>query len=195
MVLKRVLEQSKYLAQSVTQPGDIAIDCTCGNGNDTLYLAELVGSKGRVYGFDIQEQALNNTKELLKSHEIKHVELIQDGHEHVADYVDEAYKGKVSCAMFNLGYLPKGDKEITTKGETTLQAIEALFPLLRVNGLIILVVYSGHEEGQAEMEDLLSYVKGIDQKVAQVLMYRFLNQRNHAPFIIAIEKVKLIENN
>ena len=42
--------------------GDICIDATAGNGHDTLLLAELVGASGSVIAFDIQEQAVQETK-------------------------------------------------------------------------------------------------------------------------------------
>ena len=42
--------------------GDYVVDATIGNGYDTLFLAKLVKESGHVFGFDIQEQALINTK-------------------------------------------------------------------------------------------------------------------------------------
>ena len=47
------------------QDGDLCIDATMGNGNDTLLLSRLCGSTGKVLAFDIQEQALNATRERL----------------------------------------------------------------------------------------------------------------------------------
>jgi hypothetical protein len=35
---------------------------------------------------------------------------------------------------------------------------------------------------------LLEYVQRLDQQQAHVLRYEFINQINHPPFIIAIEK-------
>ncbi len=62
--------------------GHIALDCTVGNGKDTLNLVRLVGEKGKVYGFDIQEKAIINTeKKLQKLNLDKNVILINDGHE------------------------------------------------------------------------------------------------------------------
>lgn len=190
MVLKRVLDYSKYLAEQVVKPGDIVIDCTCGNGHDTLFLANLVGKTGYVYGFDVQEIAIERTEERLTMANIYQVELILDGHEHLDRYIKPQHRGKIKCAMFNLGYLPNSNKEVTTSGETTIQAIESLLPLLAQHGLIILVVYSGHEEGQREKDLLLHYLKTLDQKQAHVLKYQFVNQQNNAPFVLAIEKMK-----
>ncbi len=52
----------RRLMKDYVKPGDMTLDCTIGNGNDTLLLAKLVGPMGRVYGFDIQEKAIENTK-------------------------------------------------------------------------------------------------------------------------------------
>lgn len=190
MVLKRVLEFSKHLAKQVIKPGDVVIDATTGNGHDTLFLANCVGPTGHVYGFDIQDLAIERTKLRLNEEKIKHVTLIQDGHENLERYLAPEHKGHIRCTMFNLGYLPQSDKQITTTGTTTIQAIQAILSNLAIHGLIILVVYSGHEEGQKEKEDLLHFVRGLDQKMVQVLQYQFINQRNHAPFVVAIEKIK-----
>lgn len=42
------------------------IDLTCGNGYDTLFLSNLAGISGCVKAFDIQEEAIERTKKLLK---------------------------------------------------------------------------------------------------------------------------------
>lgn len=189
-MLEHVLDYSKTLVRKVTGEGDIAIDCTMGNGHDTLFLAKLVGPKGKVYSFDIQAQALSNTRQLLQTEKIEHVELLLTGHEKLLDYIPKSEWGKISSAMFNLGYLPKGDKSIITTGETTIQALKALLQILKPRGIIVLVIYSGHPGGTEEMLAVMDYVKALDQKQVQVLQYRFINQTNHAPFIIALEKIK-----
>lgn len=190
MVLKRVLDFSKLLAKEVLRPGDIAIDGTTGNGHDTVFLAQCVGESGTVYGFDIQALAIERTRRRLQEAHIENVKLIADGHEHLDRYIAPEHRGHIRCAMFNLGYLPHSDKQITTTGKTTIAAIQALFPLLAPHGLIILVVYTGHAEGKKEKEDLLAYLKTLDQRKAQVLCYRFINQKNDAPFVLAIEKLR-----
>ena len=47
------------------QEGDLCIDATMGNGNDTLLLSRLCGSTGKVFAFDIQEHS-----EAMRSHGI-----------------------------------------------------------------------------------------------------------------------------
>ena len=185
MKLERILPFAKTLIKQHIQDDSIVIDATCGNGNDTLFLAEQVPN-GKVFGFDIQKEAIEHTKEKIAS--FKHVTLIHDGHENILNDIPSDIIGNVDAAIFNLGYLPKGDKTIVTKPETTIQAIESIFKLLSTEGIIVLVIYHGHKEGQIERDELLRYLENFDQNKAHILKYQFINQVNHAPFICAIEK-------
>lgn len=183
-MLDRVLDVGKKYAIEVIEDGNIAIDATIGNGYDTVFLSELNKLK-KIYGFDIQETAIETTKEKIsKVNTTTDVELILDGHEYVKQYVKESVK----IAFFNLGYLPSGDKNITTLPDTTLIAIENICKLLEKRGRIIITVYHGHENGKVERDALLDYVSELDQKHFNVLQYQFINQKNNAPFLIVIEK-------
>ena len=72
------------IIRSQAEEGGYYIDATMGKGNDTLFLCELAGEKGKVLAFDIQQEALDVTKELLKTHgKEMQAELILDGHEHI----------------------------------------------------------------------------------------------------------------
>lgn len=187
MKLQRVLQYAKYLLTQSIENGEIAVDATAGNGHDTLFLAELVGENGHVYSFDIQQDAINATINRLKENGFEtRATVVLDGHQHVKKYISEEIAG----AVFNLGYLPGADHEIITKGETTIQAIESLLHLLKVDGMIVLVIYHGHEGGKSERDAVLNYVSNLPQKYVHVLKYEFLNQKNDPPFIVAIEKTK-----
>lgn len=189
MKLDRVLPFAHQLLEKCVHTGDLAIDATMGNGHDTVYLANLVGENGKVYSFDIQREAFLSTEKKLKDKQLQdRVILSLCGHEKLESVIPADYIGKVTGAIFNLGYLPGGDKSIVTTAETTIQAIEQLLTLMAPEGIIVLVIYHGHPEGAIERDQLLSYVHSIDQKRAHVLQYRFLNGINHPPFIIAIEK-------
>ena len=61
MKLERILPFAKTLINQHIQDDSIVIDATCGNGNDTLFLAEQVPN-GKVFGFDIQKKLLNIQK-------------------------------------------------------------------------------------------------------------------------------------
>lgn len=49
-------------------------------------------------------------------------------------------------ARYNLGWLPGGDKSITTKLEDTLESIEAAKRLVKHGGMISVMLYRGHAE-------------------------------------------------
>lgn len=189
MKLEKILKFASTLVKLTTKEGDIVVDATVGNGKDTLFLAQLVKTKGRVYGFDIQHQAIENTHKLLTDHFIDNVFLNEIGHEHILDSIPKKHHKQISCAIFNLGYLPHGDHRITTTYETTIEAIKQLLMILKVSGIIVLVVYPGHPEGKKEKDELIKFVSNLNQKEVQVLEYRFMNQINDAPFIIALEKL------
>lgn len=191
MILKRVLPFAHSLLEAVVKEGDIAIDATVGNGHDTVLLAKLVGNSGKVYGFDIQQQAIENTVQRLEENNLHdRVELFLKSHDEVSNVIPNDDCQKITAAIFNLGYLPGGDKTIVTNPDSTISALKQLLTIIAPGGIIVLVVYHGHPEGQIERDSLLEFVATIDQKQAHVLQYQFLNQINHAPFIIAIEKIK-----
>ncbi|WP_391202730.1 class I SAM-dependent methyltransferase [Psychrobacillus sp. L4] len=187
MKLKRVLPFAKELLTSVIEPGDFVVDATAGNGHDTLFLAKLVGEAGHVYAFDVQPEAIQSTEEkLVEANLLSRATLILDGHENVSKYIQK----EIAAAIFNLGYLPGSDLQIVTKGNSTIQAVASLLEMLKVGGLIILVVYSGHPGGKEEKDALMDYVMQLPHSYTHVLCYQFLNQQNNPPFIVAIEKMK-----
>lgn len=187
--MDQILPFAKILLEKTVKTGDVVVDATIGNGHDTLFLAKLVGEAGQVYGFDIQKEALEATVERLKEHnQSKQTILIHDGHENLENHIHPSHFGKITGAIFNLGYLPGSDKGIVTKPETTIAAIEQLLNLMAPEGIIILVIYHGHEGGTDERDGLLDFCGQLDQKIAHVLQYQFINQKNNPPFIVAIEK-------
>lgn len=191
MKLQRVLQYAQFLLKETVETGDIVVDATAGNGYDTTFLAQLVGENGHVFAFDVQQQAIESTnKRLTEAGMANRVSTILDGHENVVQYVQQP----ISAAIFNLGYLPGSEHQIITKPNTTLQAIESLLKLLKVGGMIVLVVYYGHEGGKEERDQVIEYVSNLPQKKVHVLRYEFINQKNDPPFIIALEKVAEITN-
>lgn len=189
MTLKRILPFSKFLLSSVLNEGDIAVDATIGNGHDTVFLAKQVGSTGHVYGFDIQAEAVKQTQANVLKHGVQDwVTIFQKSHADCHDAIPASVHGAIKAAVFNLGYLPGGDKSIVTTADTTITAIEKLLDMLQPGGLIVLVIYHGHDEGKRERDALLAFAENIDQAAANVLRYQFINQKNNPPFIIALEK-------
>lgn len=129
-----------------------AIDATCGNGHDTEFLCRLNFDK--VFGFDIQAQAINATQERL-AHAQLNATLIQSGHENINTHVTD----KIDCVMFNFGYLPSTDKSITTKSTTSVKALETVIEKLSDNGLISLMCYPGHPEGATETSAIKTWME------------------------------------
>lgn len=182
--LTKVTDINKLYLEKIINKGDIVVDATMGNGYDTVFLSKLVGESGKVYSFDIQELALKSTSEKLEKESIKNVELILDGHENILNYVKE----KISCVIFNLGYLPKGNHSIITKPNTTIKAINNSLNILKENGIVSICIYSGHVGGNEEKEEVYNFVRKINQNDFNVLHTKFINQINNPPELILIEK-------
>ena len=157
----------------------IGCDMTLGRGNDTVFLASICK---HVYSFDIQKEAIDYCKDTIKNTNITY---ICDSHENIKKYVNTG----VDFVMYNLGYLPKGDKSITTNSSSTIKSINEVLDLLNIGGIITIGVYTGHDNGK-EAKDVESYLLTLDQKKYNVLKYDFINRINNSPYLIAIEKIK-----
>lgn len=164
--------------------GEVAVDFTMGNGNDTLFLSKAVGEGGRVYAFDIQPKALESTRErLVKEGAPENYTLICASHHRVKEFVKEPIK----AGMFNLGYLPGGEKTLTTLRETTFAAVEAAIELLLPDGVLIVAIYPGHEEGELEGNMLREYFKILSRFRICVSEFRILNSPS-SPYFFLVEK-------
>lgn len=184
-LLGSVTELSKFFMSQVIKPGDYVIDATAGNGYDTLFLANLVLDKGKVFSFDIQKQAIESTRNLLMKEGILYrVTLYHMNHIYIKEYVHDKIKG----AMFNLGYLPGGDHSITTKGHSTITALKQVLELLLSGGLVSICLYYGHLEGRKELKEVLSFIQTLDYKVYNVVKIDPYNKIHHPPKLVIIEK-------
>jgi tRNA A58 N-methylase Trm61 len=179
-----VLEVARKLIRERVGEGETVIDATMGNGNDTLFLAQLVGETGRVIAYDIQPLAMEKTRQRLEREGVlQRVQLQLASHEEMANLDVSA-----GAIMFNLGYLPGGDKEITTQAASTVRAIEAGLKILRPGGIMTVMIYWGHPAGQVEKEAVEAYCQTLSQLDYLVLKYQYINQQNQAPFLLAIER-------
>ncbi|MBQ7337963.1 MAG: class I SAM-dependent methyltransferase [Clostridia bacterium] len=178
-----LLNLHKQFILTHLREGDTAVDFTMGNGHDTAFLSKTVGEHGHVYAFDIQEQALTSTAKTLREEGCpENYTLIHDSHHKVADYVKEPYR----AGMFNLGYLPGGDKRITTMRETTLPAIEAAVALLAPDGILNIAVYPGHAEGEAEGKMICDYLSSLSRYRVCATLVKILNSPT-SPYFIMVE--------
>lgn len=186
MSLLNSLTFAQHLLRQHLKTGDMVLDGTAGNGNDTLFLAQCVGNTGHVYAFDIQEVALFHTAERLQQHSMRErVKLIHAGHERVAEFVPHS----LAAAMFNFGYLPHGDVNITTLPETSIAAVDATLQLLQSHGILAAVLYHGHAQGKIETPALLDYASQLSASQYRVLRYELVNQNNCPPIALMIEKL------
>lgn len=146
-----LVDLAKQFISEVLRQGDIGLDATVGNGHDTLFLAQQVGSLGRVYGFDVQAAAISRTKERVFDAGLQDtVTLFQTGHENLAVVLKSKKVPHVMGAMFNLGYLPSSDKSIQTLPETTLFALQGCLDVLKPEGRMTIIAYPGHAGGEVE---------------------------------------------
>ena len=178
-----LLELHKYFIRNHLHPGDVAVDFTMGNGHDTEFLSKTVGESGHVYAFDIQEQALASTARRLREAGCpENYTLIHDSHQYVKNYVKTPFR----AGMFNLGWLPGGDKSITTLRESTMPAVEAAIELMDRNAILNIAVYPGHAEGDAEGRMLCDYLSGVSRHKICATQVKILNSPT-SPYFIVIE--------
>lgn len=183
------LRSARWIAadvlHQVVRPGDTVIDATLGNGHDTVMLAELVGEAGHVYGFDIQPDAVERTAQRLTESGLRdRCTLYAEGHQHIAEKVS----APIRAAVFNLGWLPGGDKSVTTLWDTTHTAISAALALLEKGGVCTVCAYPGHEAGDHERHALMDWLSTLRPQEYNVLHHRFLNAGPGAPECFVIQK-------
>lgn len=185
-----VLSFAHQLIEKRLQAGEPALDATIGNGNDTLFLAKTVGARGHVYGFDVQQAALDRTRLRLQeaSFPSDSYTLFQQSHAQLDQHLPKKCHGRIGAVTFNLGYLPGGDTSIITQKTETLSALKTACKWLRSKGLITIVLYPGHAGGKSEATAVRAWAMHLPQAQFQVLCYQMINQPTTVPYLIAIEK-------
>ena len=165
----------KYL-NGILNKDMICVDMTMGNGNDTLFLVKRVKF---VYAFDIQVEAITNTRKKLQNYD--NYRLILDSHDNIDQYVNEG----IDVVMFNLGYLPGSESNLVSKSETTIKAIEKAYQLLKKGGYISIIAYRGHKGGLSEYHAIEKLIKDNDYQVIE----RYISYTsNTEPILIMIRK-------
>ncbi|MCM1578117.1 MAG: methyltransferase domain-containing protein [Ruminococcus sp.] len=181
------LEISKAVIAEKVKEGDLCIDATAGNGNDTVFLAELAGDTGHVIAFDIQQRAVESTLALLREKGLdKRAEVHLESHDNMDKY---ASPGTVSCITFNFGWLPGGDHSIHTEAETSIAAVKKALTLLKPGGVISMILYYGRDTGFEEKNALTEFVGTIDSGEFTVVTAEFSNRPNCPPLPIFIIRV------
>jgi len=173
------------------KPGHCVVDATCGNGNDTLVLAQIVmegGEAGCVIAMDRQQQALYATRQLLEQHlSGKWVSRILFYEQCHSSFPTQIGKESVALIVYNLGYLPGGNKHLTTLPTTTMQSLEAALPLVMPGGAISITCYPGHEAGKVEEEQLVKFTAALDPQKWSCCHHRWVNRRD-GPSLLLIQR-------
>ena len=166
--------------------GDVAIDATAGNGHDTRFLADAVGASGQVLAFDVQEAAMQSTRERLREAVLgERVEFHLTSHARMAEFADAE---SVAVVMFNLGYLPGEDHALATEADETLRALDAAACVLKSGGLISVVCYPGHAQGADESAAVEHWINDCARDGWRVAKYAMLGTKSPAPFLLIARK-------
>ncbi len=147
MTSKNINEITHKWLKEICDKNTVAIDATAGNGHDTVFLAGLCKS---VIAFDISAQAIVNTKKRCAGYD--NVILLHQSHDQMINYVRKA-----DVVVFNLGYLPHGDKNIITLTETTIRAMNQA-KLILGQGYMCVTCYRGHTGGKEEHAAVLEWL-------------------------------------
>jgi|GEM_PF-7612 len=189
--LTNILSMAKRLLDVSIKENGVYADFTMGKGNDTLYIKRKCPSS-EIYAFDIQKDAVEITRKRLEFENCldENVHLIHDSHANFKKYIPK--DKELDGAIFNLGYLPGGDKSVTTQTDSTLSCLNDALDILKVGGVIVVSVYPGHDEGTKEGEKIHDFAANLDKKQFDCLYHRLINIPE-APFIIAFQKKKLLD--
>ncbi len=136
---KRINELAHDLILEHIHSDSIIVDATTGNGHDTLFLAKHVK---HVYAYDVLQTAIDHSKLLTKDYQ--NITYLHKSHEFITTDIP-TYDG----IIFNLGYLPGGDKKVSTTLETTIKTLKSIHQ--KHQGFVLIVAYPGHDEGLKEL--------------------------------------------
>lgn len=164
----------------------ICIDATLGNGKDAVKIYDKLGDKGFLYAFDIQSNAIHNSTLLFekKYGRVSNISFIKDSHSNIREYINDT----IDFFIMNLGYLPGGDKDITTTSKTCIEFLDFSINNLNSGGIGIIVFYPGHTPGLEELENITIYLSKFDQRLYNIVNIKFLNQKSSPPQLAIIER-------
>jgi len=187
--ISRISEFHHRVLKPLIRVGDTVVDCTVGNGYDALFLAETVGRGGRLYGFDVQEEALARTRsKLLEAGvEEERFTLIRKSHAELDRYVPDG----IGAAVYNLGYLPGGERTVVTGRDTSIMSISKALELLRPEGVVSVTLYYGHDGGREEAEGVMKYARALDHTRFKVAHISYPNLPKEPPSILLLQHTPL----
>lgn len=187
-IIRNTTNFAMHTIKEYIRPDSTVVDATCGNGHDTLKLAQC--GPRQLYAFDIQPQAVQSTTERLINGGFESaltsgsIKVICSSHTDLNDYV----KTNIDAAVFNLGYLPGSDKTVTTCPDTTTAAVFKCLDKLNPGGIVSVIMYSGHPGGKEEKNALVNAVRKLDSSRFHAAYINMLNQPSDPPEILFITK-------
>lgn len=181
-----LVDTAHRVIETKLRPGDIAIDATVGNGHDTAFLLDQIQPGGHVYGFDIQPAALAAVRARLGDPVC--LSLLAVSHAELDEHIPPPLHGKVGAIMFNLGYLPGGDKRVITQSDSTLAALNAGCRILAPSGIITVVAYPGHPGGDDETAQIAAWCARLDPCLFKTDLIDSLLGNPKSPKLFIIKK-------
>lgn len=158
--MRRLTGIAQDAVSAALQSGAVAVDATAGNGHDTVFLARCVGADGRVFAIDLQASAIDATRRRLDAANLlDRVTLINACHSALGEHLADAATGGIAAVMFNLGFLPGGDRSLISQPVTTIAAIDAALQHLRDAGIASIMSYRGHPGGNEETRSVADYIE------------------------------------
>jgi len=172
--------------------GDWAVDATLGNGHDAELLLACVGEEGRVFGFDVQAEALATTRARLGTP--PGLELHEADHARLAEVLPPAARGRLAAVVFNLGYLPGGDHGRTTRATSTLAALASGLAWLGPGGVLVCTTYptpgAEGEDGQAEARAVAAWFEREGAAAGRLTCLEPRGTRGAAPRALWLERTR-----
>jgi ubiquinone/menaquinone biosynthesis C-methylase UbiE len=173
------------LAEAIHE-GDLVVDATAGNGHDTAFLADRVGTTGKVIAFDIQPEAITSAQARVKELGFgDRVDFHQLSHSKMNEVIAEE---SVAVIMFNLGYLPGGNHALATTSGETIAALKSAARILKPGGILSVVCYPGHESGSSESEDVERLLGAWTASGWRLAKYALQATLRPAPFLLVAAK-------
>lgn len=147
----------------VLAPGGTALDATCGNGHDTLFLARAVAPGGAVHAFDLQPTAIERSRRRLDSAATgARLHWFRQDHAELASALADV---QLDAAMLNLGWLPRSDSDIITTPASTTTALAAALSLMRPGARMTIICYRGHAGGERETTAVQAWLEHTPARV------------------------------
>lgn len=161
----RLTEMAQAILDPIIGAKDVVIDATAGNGFDTAFLARKVRNRGLVFAIDKQACAIESMQLKLKTNPSRQVKPILGDHAELERLIPQEHHGKIAAVMFNLGYLPRGDKFFKTTAETTRPALNQAVRMLRPGGVMTVMAYVGHPGGPEEARAVIETLNSLGDQI------------------------------